>query len=169
MRDLTSEDFKRRIRHSLMDNHIMVETLLNNLISNYFCESEELSREFLFLVMQKEYRFERKRRLLEELKLYEKKFIHCSKKQYKKGLKMIKWVNDKRNELAHNFIFLDNDKRKIMVNVVKSGKVKRLEITRGFLKELDKNVKGAISFLSGLNLDIASHKGLIKDGSGNIV
>ena len=167
MKNPTIDGIKRDIRHRLIDNHIMIETLLHSVLSNYFCDSEKTSREFLFLIMQKETSFRVKFEILENLKLYENKFITCSKRQYEKGLKNIKWLNDKRNKIAHNFVFLDYDKRKLLVNVVKSGNVTRLEINKGFLKELEKNISGALSFLGGLNLDIASHKGLIKDFKEN--
>lgn len=65
-------------------------------------------------------------------------------------------------------MFLDS-KMGPTVNVVKSGKVKRLHINKEFLKQLDKNVNKAISLLGGINLEIASNKGLVKDASKDII
>lgn len=160
----TSMEYIGNIRHKIIDKHLLIEVLLNNVIANYFCDSKKNAEEFLFLIMQKE-NFYKKIELLESLKLYENKYVSCSKREYKKGLKSIEWINNKRNNVVHNFMFIDEPTKKLIVNVVKRREVNKLEINKSFLKEFNKNTKKAISLLGGLNLEIASYRGIIKDAN----
>jgi len=137
----TKNETIESLRHKMIDNHILMETLINNAIKNYFCDTEKNSLEFLFLIMQKENSFGRKIGLLRDLKLYENKYLTCSKKEYEKGIKCIEWVNERRNNMIHNFVFTEDSTKKTIMNVVKKGKVNRFEIDEKFIKELNNNIK----------------------------
>jgi hypothetical protein len=150
------------IRHKIVERHIMLETLLHNILSNYFCDTEETSLNFLFLVLQKETSFKKKYKLLENLKLYEQKYVSMSSGDYKKGIKSLEWMNDARNNVVHNFGYLDYRKKRFVFNVVKSGNVKPVEINKGFIKELNRFSKNSQGFLTSLSFSLAIHKGLIK-------
>jgi hypothetical protein len=150
------------IRHDIVEKHILLETFLNNLFANYFCDSEETSSKLLFIILQNETSFKKKIEWLNNLKLYELEYIKINSSDHKKGIKSLEWINRTRNEIVHNCCFL-NENKKIRFNVIKSGKVKSLEINKGFMNDLDKYFNEANNFLITLLIAITHEKKLIKD------
>jgi hypothetical protein len=137
------------IRHYLFDNHMLMEAMIQNILASYFSENEELFKKSLFYVFQQN-NFSKNISILRDIKIYEEDFITCSKDRFEKGMSAIDWINDKRNKISHYPLVKDEKINQLILQVSKKGNVNKMKIDKKFAVDLNKNIKDAVSLLSGL-------------------